>query len=282
MTTLRNYWPRRCSPRSSTSRGSRGRIRRAATTLAAAYLLAAGVACLVVNRAMFHPPRDPYGEDLPEFIRIGPADAPVAAVWMPVEGARRAVLFAHGNAEDLSSVHLRLERFNQLGLSALAFDYPGYGLTPGRPTEDSVYAAAETAFRHLVEERGFAERDIIVCGYSIGSGPSCYLAERHDVGGLLLYAPFKSAIRVATRLRLFPLDPFPNLARVPRTRCPVLVLHGAADRLIPPSHGRALARAAGDRGRFIEVPGANHNAIGHALDFPAFKTAFGEAFGVGD
>ncbi len=253
-------------------------IHRVVTDCFIVYAIVSCVACAVANRAMFHPPHPVYGEDIAGLVTMGPPDAPVAGVWMPVEGATSAVLFAHGNAEDLRHVHARLARFNRLSISALAYDYPGYGRTPGCPTESSVYAAAETAFRHLVEERGFAESNIVVCGFSIGSGPACYLAEKHDVGGLLLYAPFKSAIRVVTRIRLLPIDPFPNLARIPRTRCPVLVLHGSADKVIAPSHGQAIAAAAGERGRYIEVPGANHDIIGLALRFPTFQQAFEECF----
>jgi hypothetical protein len=241
----------------------------------------AAISCSVfaaINKFMFHPPRPSYGTYVQNLIEMGPADAPVAGVWMPVEGATRAVLFSHGNGEDLRDIHSRLARFNRLGLSALAYDYPGYGRTPGSPGEKSVYAAAETAFRHLVEECGFAETNIVIAGFSIGSGPSCYLAERHDVGGLLLYAPFKSAIRVVTRVRVMPFDPFPNLKRIPRTRCPVLVLHGTDDKLINISHGRALANAAGDRARFISVQGAIHNTICEELHFPAFRQAFEERF----
>ena len=254
------------------------RLRRLAAFLVLLYAAASCVGCAVVNAAMFHPPRPPYGTDLPGLETIGPADAPVAVVWSPVPGAKKAVLFAHGNAEDLRFVRGRVERFNRLGWSVLAYDYPGYGRTPGEPTEKSVYAAAETAFRNLVEERGFAEGDVVVCGYSIGSGPACYLAERHDVGGLLLFAPFKSAIRVVTGVRILPIDPFPNLARVPRTRCPVLVFHGTADRVIPFSHGRAVAAAAGERGRFVPVPGASHEAVCTALPFDEFRREFESLF----
>ena len=253
--------------------------RRVVTDGIVIYAIVSCAACAVVNRAMFHPPRPVYGEDIARLVTMGPPDAPVAGVWMPVEGATRAVLFAHGNAEDIRHVHDRLHRFNLLGYSALAYDYPGYGLTPGQPTESSVYAAAETAFRHLVEERGFAESNIVVCGFSIGSGPACYLAEKHDVRGLLLYAPFKSAIRVVTRIRLLPIDPFPNLARISRTRCPVLVLHGTADKVIPSSHGRAIAAAAGDRGRYIEVLGADHDRVSNKLSLLSFRDAFETAFG---
>ncbi len=239
--------------------------RRAAVDLAVLYAAASCVGCAIVNTAMFHPPRPPYGTDLPGLVAMGPQDAPVAGVWSPAPGATRAVLFSHGNAEDLRYVHDRLSLFNRLGFSALAWDYPGYGRTPGKPSERAVYAAAETAFRHLVEERGFAPSNIVVCGYSIGSGPACWLAERHpDVGALLLLAPFKSAVRVVTRVRILPFDPFPNLARVPRTRCPVLVLHGTADHVVPFSHGEAVAAAAGGRGRFVPVPGATHVSVFHA------------------
>jgi pimeloyl-ACP methyl ester carboxylesterase len=236
-------------------------LRRAARALAALYVAASCAGCAVLNAAMFHPPRPPYGPDLPGLETIGPKDAPVAAVWSPVPDATRAVLFFYGNGEDLRYVRDRMRQFNRLGLSALAIDYPGYGRSPGRPTERSVYAAAVTAFRNLVEERGFAPSNIVVCGYSIGSGPACFLAERHDVGGLLLVSPFKSAVRVVTRVRILPFDPFPNIARVPRTRCPVLVLHGTADRVVPFSHGRAVAAAAGERGRFVPVPGADHVTV---------------------
>ena len=71
-------------------------------------------------------------------------------------------------------------------------------------------------------------------------------------------------MRVVTRVRILPFDPFPNLARVPRTRCPVLVLHGTADRVVPCSHGEAVAAAAGDRGRFVPLPGATHVSVFHA------------------
>lgn len=234
------------------------------------YVAATCVGCAVLNAVMFHPPRTPYGTDLPGLVTMGPPESPVAGVWSPVPGATRAVLFSHGNAEDLRYVQSILSEFNRLGFSALAWDYPGYGRTPGKPTEKTVYAAAETAFRHLVEERGFAPTNIVVCGYSIGSGPSCYLAEKHtDVGALLLFAPFKSVVRVVTRIRVLPFDPFPNLSRIRRTRCPVLVFHGADDQLIPCSHGKAVAAAAGERGRFVPIPDAAHDTVfDDALDDP--------------
>ncbi len=78
---------------------------------------------------------------------------------------------------------------------------------------------------------------------------------------LLLFAPFKSAVRVVTQVRILPFDPFPNIARIPRTRCPVLVFHGTEDKVIPFSHGRAVAKAAGGHGRFFLLPEETHDTV---------------------
>ena len=233
-------------------------LRRVLTFLAVLWLAASVLGCLAINRLMFHPPAVAYPQDMAHLVEIGPSNAPVAALWYPKEGARRAVLYSHGNAEDLASCHDRLLRFRDLGYAALAYDYPGYGRSAGSPTEDSVYDSAEIAYRHLVDDLGFAPSNLVVVGYSIGSGPSCRLAKHHPVGGLALFAPFKSAARVVTQVRLLPFDPFPNLDRIGRVRCPVLVAHGTDDDVIPFSHGRALAEAAGPGCVFLPVEGADH------------------------
>ena len=41
--------------------------------------------------------------------------------------------------------------------------------------------------------------------------------------------------------------------------CPVLVIHGSADRIIPPWHGRKLFERAREPKTFLELAGARHN-----------------------
>ena len=54
--------------------------------------------------------------------------------------------------------------------------------------------------------------------------------------------------------------PLASDAAVPRLRGPLLLLHGAEDGLIPPSHSRALAALAA-QARLVVVPGAGHNDL---------------------
>ena len=66
--------------------------------------------------------------------------------------------------------------------------------------------------------------------FPVGSGPTCYLAEREKVLGIILHAPFLSGLRVLTPNRvLCCCDVFQNVERITNVQCPVFILHGVAD-----------------------------------------------------
>ena len=50
-----------------------------------------------------------------------------------------------------------------------------------------------------------------------------------------------------------------NIGRMPRIRCPTLVLHGTADMLVPMKMGKDVAAAAGGPVEFVMIEGAGHN-----------------------
>jgi fermentation-respiration switch protein FrsA (DUF1100 family) len=55
-------------------------------------------------------------------------------------------------------------------------------------------------------------------------------------------------------------DRFPSIDRVRRLACPVLVIAGDRDGIVPPSQSRALFEAAPSAlKRFVLIPGADHN-----------------------
>ena len=62
-----------------------------------------------------------------------------------------------------------------------------------------------------------------------------------------------------TQWRLLPFDLFENERKLGGVSCPVLVLHGREDEVIPFSHGEALFRAAPGRKLAGWVDGAGHN-----------------------
>ncbi len=152
------------------------------------------------------------------------------------------LLFSHGNGEDLEAILPMLKTFQARGVSIIAYDYPGYGSSSGAPSERSVYAAVDAVYEHATTHLGFPPERVLLYGRSLGSGPSCWIAERYPVGGLILEGAFASTFRVMTHVKLLPWDIFDNLARMPHIECPVLILHGKQDQVIPFSHAEKLWR----------------------------------------
>jgi pimeloyl-ACP methyl ester carboxylesterase len=189
-------------------------------------------------------------------------DDSIALLHLPNPAAHFTILYSHGNAEDLGDVRPILEALHGYGFAVVAYDYRGYGRSSGsRPTARRATADAEAAYGFTVRSLGVAPGRLILLGRSVGSGPAVHLAVRYQVAGLILESAFTSPYRVLTRVGILPFERFPNLARMPGIRCPVLVIHGTRDEVIPFAHGRALLAAATSRTQSFGVEGAGHNDL---------------------
>lgn len=136
-----------------------------------------------------------------------------------------------------------------MGMHLLAVEYPGYGLyKSSRPDEAKMREDADTVFEYLTRICGVREQDIILWGRSMGSGPSSYLASRVRCHSLLLMSAYTSIRDVARGLFgwagsfLAPLtyERFRNKEAISQAKCPIFVMHGLEDTLIPYSHAEEL------------------------------------------
>ena len=94
------------------------------------------MAATFADRLIFVPPPPSYDARAEGLVRLATAAGDtVAALHLSVPNAPVTVLFAHGNAEDLGDLRPYLEAYRALGVSVLAFDYPGYGLSSGTASE---------------------------------------------------------------------------------------------------------------------------------------------------
>lgn len=245
------------------------KLRRMTLAIVVVYLLvcmALSTGC-ISGKLMFHPPQPGYSWKSEGVIRLADdATGELAAIWLPNPDATKALLYFHGNAEDIANCKHIFQGLHAAGFSVLAVDYPGFGMSDGKPTESGVYASAEAAYARLTETLNIAPSNIVVLGQSIGSGPACYLAEKHkDIGGLVIQSGFTSAFRVVTRIRVLPIDPFPNLARMDQIECPKLFLHGNRDEVVPYRQGVKLFSAASEPKAMITVDGAGHNDLPYRM-----------------
>jgi abhydrolase domain-containing protein 17 len=213
---------------------------RALLLAAIAWTAFAALVWLFAERLIFMPPRERYAL-----------------------GAEMVlILFSHGNAENIEQGMDFLRALRDAGFSVLAYDYSGYGLSTGRPTERAAYADADAAYAWLTR-RGVPPERIIVHGRSLGGAVAADLASRRPIGRLVLESTFTSAYRVARLHPWIPFDRFRTADKLPRVTAPVLVIHGTDDEVIRFWHGERLyALARGPKRRFW-VPGATHNDLSY-------------------
>jgi fermentation-respiration switch protein FrsA (DUF1100 family) len=213
------------------------------------------------ERQIFQPQSASY-QETGNFFKLTSANGKkISAVYLPNVKASFTLLYSHGNAEDLGDVLPYLQQLQKLGFSVFAYDYQGYGTSDGTPSEQNAYADINAAYNYLTKSLKISPARIIVYGRSVGSGPSVDLASRERVAGLILESGFVSAFRVVTKIPIVPFDKFANIDKIGRVRCPVLVMHGTADDVIPLWHGEALFKAANLPKRYLWVEGAGHNDL---------------------
>jgi len=162
--------------------------------------------------------------------------------WLgSVRRAKFTVLFSHANAEDLGLVYEHLKTLSEvLQVNVLGYEYTGYGQSTGTPSEADCYADIAAAFSWLMTEKNLLPVEVILFGRSIGSGPTVELASRAEVGGIILQSAFTSCIRVAYDVKHTAFDAFCNIKKLPKVRCPVLIIHGTRDDVVSLQHGKEL------------------------------------------
>ncbi len=190
----------------------------------------------------------------------------IHGLWWPEPQGAPVILFLHGNAQEVYSWSLVHEELAATGCRLLLIDFHGYGKSGGVPHEAGLYLDGKAALGWL-RERDVGDSDIVVFGKSLGGGVACEIARGRQFKTLVLESTFTSLASVARNL--FPFLPkgvplgeaYDSISKLPQARCPVLVIHGERDELIPVSEGQALFDAAPEAKEFYLVPGAGHNDV---------------------
>ncbi|EEY53579.1 serine protease family S09X, putative [Phytophthora infestans T30-4] len=234
-----------------------------------------------VSALVFQPPTATYGYTRRYFFLVTAMHNRIPAFFIPCDKAEYTVLFSHGNAEDLGMIYDWFREVSRrLQANVMSYDYSGYGISEGEPSEEACYADIETAFAYLVNVKKIPPGKIILYGRSLGSGPTTHLAVKQSgieqpVAGVILQSPVLSMFRVVFNFRYtFPGDLFCNIDIIDQVRSPVTIIHGTRDEVVPFWHGEGLFEMCPQEWRCkpLWVTDAGHNNI------EAFLSTFGDDF----
>lgn len=240
------------------------------TVVAVAYFGVMALLFFNQRTLLYRPVADRAAPDLDgpaiQVVRIETADGEsLVSWWRPPEHGRPTILFFNGNAAGLSVQRGRWRRIADTGVGFLAVAYRGYDGSTGRPTEAGLHADAEAAYEWLTHR--VEPEDVVIHGFSLGSGVATRLASRRPARALVLEAPFTSTADVAaarlpfTPVHLLMRDQYRSRDLIDQVGMPLLVLHGDADSVVPFVQGQTLYGMANPPKQFVRMIGSDHNTL---------------------
>jgi fermentation-respiration switch protein FrsA (DUF1100 family) len=210
----------------------------------------------------------PADADFPQAteVELTAADGVRILAWtLPPKPGKPVVLYFHGNGGSLAH---RVSRFRKLiddGTGLVALSYRGYGGSDGKPTEDGLIADGRASYDFA--RATYPDAKIVLWGESLGTGVAVALAAEKDVAAVILEAPFTSTADVAfsaypfVPVRLLMKDQFRSDERIGRVKAPVLIMHGARDRIVPFRLGEQLFAAANEPKQFVRFADGGHEDL---------------------
>jgi uncharacterized protein len=198
------------------------------------------------------------------------------AFTVPDSVRKGIVLYFHGNRENVNRYAKFASMFTKNGYEAWMIDYPGYGKSTGKRTEQALYDDALVMYKMAIKQ--VSAENIIIYGKSLGTGIAAQLASVRDCKKLILETPYYSMEKLATHyFFIFPVRPFikyeiPTYKYLQSVDAPVFLIHGTKDGLIPYKHAKWL-KSIKPAVELITIEKGKHNNL---AGFELFKQKMDE------
>jgi pimeloyl-ACP methyl ester carboxylesterase len=181
------------------------------------------------------------------------------------EDTKGIVLYFHGNTRSIKGWAKYARDFYRYNYDVVLVDYRGFGKSTGKRGEKDMLQDMQFVYEKL--EAAYGEENLLVYGRSLGSGFATKLATDNHPRYLILDAPYYNFKKVIERF--LPFLPVKLLLRyqlrtdkwILKVKCPVYIIHGTKDWLIPITHSEALQKLNPRRITLIRIHGAGHNNL---------------------
>ena len=158
------------------------------------------------------------------------------------------------------------------GYGIVAFAYPGMAGSKGRPSRKLIQSLANQIYQHLPDFVG--NSPTIIWGESLGTGVALEVAisksgQQRPPLGIILKAPYTSLVDLVAykqpQMMTFlkhRTDLWPSKQTIRRVKTPLLIMHGAKDKVVPIRMGRKLYELSpSPNKKFLTHPDSGHTTI---------------------
>lgn len=239
--------------------------------IAGGYLILLGVIFLFQNKLLFMPSSvifqtpQSVGLTSEELWIITEDGVRIHGWYFPNENAELVVILSHGNAGNISGRIGIAETLLNSGAAVVMYDYRGYGLSEGRPSESGFYKDIEAVVQYLKTDKEYDETDMVMYGRSLGGAVAAYAATKFDVRGLVLDSAFQN-LRAMIR-DVYPFVPtflaryhFPTDEYLMHLEeLPIMIMHSPNDDIVSYKQGIALYEMINQPKMFIELNGGHND-----------------------
>jgi len=201
---------------------------------------------------------------------------------------RKLIIYSHGNAEDLLNCsQFTRELSESLHMDVVCWDYSGYGLNDidrFERTAEGINLSLQTLVSHMVQQKGYKISNILLWGYSLGTGPSTHMASllsqrNTPAAGLILFGAYSSILDVVRDMskdltqkdlsQIFS-ERWNTKEIIGQVTSPILLMHGQSDGMIKSSHADTL-HTKNPKAKLIKMPLSGHTTMNYGESIKEVK-----------
>lgn len=198
----------------------------------------------------------------------------INGIYFKVPSSRGVVFYLKGNSRSIKGWGKFAKDFLSNGYDFIMIDYRGFGKSTGKRSQKRLFNDSQFMYKWLRER--YDEDKIVLYGRSLGSGVAARIASWNNPRLLILDSPYFSFYYNIRRFIFW--TPLKWILRydirtdqyLKTTSCPIHIIHGTADHLIPFNQSAMLHELYPDKIKLIPVEGAHHNNL---PDYPEFYEA---------
>lgn len=178
----------------------------------------------------------------------------------------KLIIYFHGNSENMYRKISEATNLFQMGFDVLVVSYRGYARSQGNPTEKGVYIDGKSSLQYAVITLGYDIKNIVIYGYSIGTAVAVDISQNQNISKLILVAPLTTGIEVSQAswfkfLGFLVGSQYESLYKINNVKCPLLIIHGAKDKVIPYKLGLRLYKKYNGIKTMITITNGGHDNL---------------------